>query len=79
MLAEETKPTRTSAQTTVEHVRTNLFENTEKKQIKKQDVEAAEAIYELERQDADAKAKQERTWSIRWTGNCFCAAFVPMT
>jgi len=46
--------------TATEHVRTNAFQNNEKKLIKKQDVEAAEAIYELERVQADAKAKQER-------------------
>ena len=46
--------------TAVEHVRTNEYQNNEKKQIKKQDVEAAEAIYELERQQADAEAKQQR-------------------
>ena len=46
--------------TAVEHVKTNEFQNDEKKKIKKQDVEAAEAIYELERQQADALAKQQR-------------------
>jgi uncharacterized membrane protein YqiK len=46
--------------TSVEHVKTNEFTNTEKKQIKKQDVEAQEAILELERQQADAEAKQKR-------------------
>ncbi len=46
--------------TAIEHVKTNEFENTEKKQIKKQDVEAAEAILELERQKAEAVAKQKR-------------------
>ena len=46
--------------TAVEHVKTNEFENTEKKQIKKQDVEATEAILELERQQADAESKQKR-------------------
>ena len=43
-----------------EHVQTNQFENNEKKLTKKQDVEAAEAILELERQQADAEAKQQR-------------------
>ncbi len=43
-----------------EHVRTNSFQNDERKQIKKQDVEAAEAILELERQQADAEARQQR-------------------
>lgn len=46
--------------TASEHVRTNAFENDEKKKIKKQDVEAREAILELERQEADAEAKQQR-------------------
>ncbi len=46
--------------TAVEAVRTNEYHNTERKQIKKQDVEAAEAILELERQQADAEAKQQR-------------------
>ncbi|MCH9651058.1 MAG: flotillin family protein [Deltaproteobacteria bacterium] len=46
--------------TAVEHVRTNEFQNDERKKIKKQDVEAQEAILELERQQADAEAKQER-------------------
>jgi uncharacterized membrane protein YqiK len=46
--------------TSTEHVRTNEFQNTEKKLTKKQDVEAAEAIFELERQQADALAKQQR-------------------
>jgi uncharacterized membrane protein YqiK len=46
--------------TAVEHVKTNEFQNTERKNIKKQDVEAAEAIFALERQQAEAKAKQQR-------------------
>ncbi len=46
--------------TSIEHVRTNEFQNTEKKQITKQDVEAAEAIFELERQKAEALARQQR-------------------
>lgn len=46
--------------TSIEHVKTNEFENTERKQIRKQDVEAAEAILELDRQKADAEAKQTR-------------------
>ncbi|MCP3958223.1 MAG: flotillin family protein [bacterium] len=46
--------------TVIEHVKTNEFQNNEKKLIKKQDVEAAEAIYELERQQADAESKQLR-------------------
>lgn len=46
--------------TAIEHVHTNDFRRNEEKQIKKQDVEAAEAIYELERQQADAESKQKR-------------------
>jgi uncharacterized membrane protein YqiK len=46
--------------TSSEHVRTNEYQNTEKKLTKKQDVEATEAILELERQQADATAKQQR-------------------
>ncbi len=46
--------------TAIEHVKTNDFENNEKKRITQQDVEAAEAIFELERQKADAQAKQQR-------------------
>ena len=46
--------------TAIQHVKTNEFQNSEKKQIKKQDVEAAEAIYELERQQAEAAARQRR-------------------
>ncbi|MFP5247948.1 MAG: hypothetical protein ACLGH0_14740, partial [Thermoanaerobaculia bacterium] len=46
--------------TSTEHVRTNEFTNTERKLTKKQDVEAQEAILELERQQADAEAKQKR-------------------
>ncbi len=46
--------------TAVENIRTNEFENNEKKLITKQNVEAKEAILELERQQADAEAKQGR-------------------
>jgi uncharacterized membrane protein YqiK len=46
--------------TAIEHVKTNDLQNNERKRIKKQDVEAAEAIFELERQKADAQAKQQR-------------------
>lgn len=46
--------------TALQHIATNDHQNNEKKLIKKQDVEAAEAIFELERQEADAKAKQQR-------------------
>ena len=46
--------------TAVEHVRTNEYENNEKKLIRKQDVERQETIFELDRQEADALAKQQR-------------------
>jgi uncharacterized membrane protein YqiK len=46
--------------TSTEHVKTNEFQNTERKLTKKQDVEAAEAILELDRQQADATARQQR-------------------
>ncbi|MBZ0111058.1 MAG: flotillin family protein, partial [Thermoanaerobaculia bacterium] len=46
--------------TSIEHVRTNEYTNNERKSIKKQDVEAEEAILELERQRTDAEAKQQR-------------------
>ncbi|HEY0370829.1 MAG TPA: hypothetical protein VGD79_02450, partial [Thermoanaerobaculia bacterium] len=46
--------------TSTEHVKTNEFQNNERKLTKKQDVEAAEAILELDRQQADATAKQQR-------------------
>ncbi|MBX7222284.1 MAG: flotillin family protein [Blastocatellia bacterium] len=46
--------------TTLEKVRTNEFTNNSLKLIKKQDVEAAETVLELERQEAEATAKQKR-------------------
>ena len=46
--------------TAIQHIRTNEFQNNERKQITKQDVEAAEAIFELERQKAEAAARQKR-------------------
>jgi len=46
--------------TTHQNILTNEFRQTERKSIKKQDVEAAEAILELDRQHEDAKAKQAR-------------------
>jgi uncharacterized membrane protein YqiK len=46
--------------TAAEHVRTNEFQNNERKLTKKQDVAAAEAILELERQQQEATAKQQR-------------------
>jgi uncharacterized membrane protein YqiK len=46
--------------TAVEHIQTNEFENNEQKAIKKQDVERAKVILELDREEADAKSKQTR-------------------
>ncbi len=45
-------------------VQSNLIRNDEIKQIKQQDVERLEAVYELERQQAEAEAKQKREISI---------------
>ncbi|MFF7735480.1 flotillin family protein [Streptomyces sp. NPDC007984] len=46
--------------TAVEHVRTNEFRRTEEKEITRQNVDAREAILELERRQADAEIKQQR-------------------
>ncbi|MEU1278787.1 flotillin family protein [Streptomyces sp. NPDC005805] len=46
--------------TAVEHVRTNEFQRTEEKEITRQNVDAREAILELERRQADAEIKQRR-------------------
>ncbi|MGN9786322.1 flotillin family protein [Nonomuraea sp. ZG12] len=46
--------------TAIEHVRTNEFQRTEEKEITRQNVDAREAILELERRQADAEAKQKR-------------------
>ncbi len=46
--------------TAVEHIQTNEFENNEQKAIKKQDVERAKVILELDREEADAQSKQTR-------------------
>ena len=46
--------------TAVEHVVTNELRRNEEMQIKKKDVETQEALLELERQQADATAKQTR-------------------
>lgn len=46
--------------TAVEHVRTNELRRDEEMQIKKKDVETREAMLELERQQADAEARQKR-------------------
>ncbi|ARZ66634.1 hypothetical protein SMD11_0969 [Streptomyces albireticuli] len=46
--------------TAIEHVRTNEFQRTEEKEITRQNVEAREAVLELERRQADAEIKQQR-------------------
>jgi uncharacterized membrane protein YqiK len=46
--------------TAIEHVRTNEAKRTEQKEITRQDVDAREAILELERRQADAEIKQRR-------------------
>ena len=46
--------------TTLQNVHTNELRQNERKAIKKQNVEAEEAILALERQEADARAKQAR-------------------
>jgi uncharacterized membrane protein YqiK len=46
--------------TAVEHVRTNEAQRNEQKEITRQDVDAREAILELERRQADAEIKQKR-------------------
>ncbi len=46
--------------TAIEHVATNNAANDERKQITAKDVETREAVLELERQQADAEARQRR-------------------
>ncbi len=46
--------------TAIAHISTNEFERDEEMRIKKKDVETREMILELERQQADAEAKQKR-------------------
>ncbi|HET9144224.1 flotillin family protein [Actinophytocola sp.] len=46
--------------TAIEHVRTNEFRRNEEKEITRQNVDAREAILELERRQADAENKQRR-------------------
>ncbi len=46
--------------TAIEHVRTNEYQRGEEKEITRQNVEAREAILELERRQADAEIKQRR-------------------
>ncbi|MFH9858920.1 flotillin family protein [Streptomyces sp. NPDC017202] len=46
--------------TAIEHVRTNEFRRHEEKEITRQNVDAREAVLELERRQADAEIKQRR-------------------
>jgi uncharacterized membrane protein YqiK len=46
--------------TTQQNIRTNELRQDERKAIKKKNVEAEEAVLELQRQEADARAKQQR-------------------
>lgn len=46
--------------TAVEHVRTNEYQRNEEKELTRQNVDAREAILELERRQADAEIKQRR-------------------
>ncbi|MFI9587716.1 flotillin family protein [Streptomyces sp. NPDC052236] len=46
--------------TAIEHVRTNEFQRHEEKELTRQNVDAREAILELERRQADAEIKQRR-------------------
>ncbi|MFE7122151.1 flotillin family protein, partial [Streptomyces sp. NPDC057654] len=46
--------------TAIEHVRTNEYQRTEEKEITRQNVEAREAVLELERRQAEAEVKQTR-------------------
>ena len=46
--------------TAIEHVRTNEYRRNEEKEITRQNVQAREAILELERQQTDAEIKQRR-------------------
>ncbi|GIJ70884.1 flotillin family protein [Virgisporangium ochraceum] len=50
--------------TTIEHVNTNEFQRTEEKEITRQNVEAREAILELQRRQADAEIRQHREVEI---------------
>src|SRR3954447_3725391 len=46
--------------TAIEHVRTNEFQRNEEKEITRQNVDAREAILELERRQAEAEVKKKR-------------------
>jgi len=50
--------------TAIEHVHTNEFQRTEEKEITRQNVEAREAILELERRQVDAEIRQRREVEI---------------
>ncbi|MFT7580489.1 MAG: putative membrane protein YqiK [Myxococcota bacterium] len=50
--------------TTLQNVMTNELKQTERKAIKKENVSAEEALMELERQEADARAKQQREIAV---------------
>jgi uncharacterized membrane protein YqiK len=46
--------------TAAEHIRTNEFQRNEEKEITRQNVDAREAVLELERRQADAEIRQQR-------------------
>ncbi|MCD0450389.1 flotillin family protein [Actinocorallia sp. API 0066] len=46
--------------TAIEHIRTNEYQRNEEKEITRQDVDAREAILELERRKTDAEIRQKR-------------------
>ncbi|MFC0598376.1 flotillin family protein [Streptomyces palmae] len=46
--------------TAIEHVRTNEYQRTEEKEITRQNVEAREAVLELQRRQSDAEIRQQR-------------------
>ncbi|MBU7598849.1 flotillin family protein [Streptomyces sp. P38-E01] len=46
--------------TAIEHIQTNEFQRNEEKEITRQNVDAREAVLELERRQADAEIKQKR-------------------
>ena len=56
--------------TAIEHIKTNEFENNEKKAITKQNVERAKVILELDREHADAESKQKREIESVRAGTC---------
>ncbi|MFF9478322.1 flotillin family protein [Streptomyces sp. NPDC014733] len=50
--------------TAIEHVRTNEYQRNEEKEITRQNVDAREAVLELQRRQADAEIKQQREIEI---------------